>query len=265
MTTLEGIQVENFAHPDEIKALQKLKDVKLVKKALDWLADKENQFKLKTTILGKCVSVAPGDMPELYGIVEAVCETLDYKPLPRIYTYHSPKFDIGIYAGNPALLIIPDFLLGEFDEQMLKFQIGRAITALKADTCQMIMLAEVVLGASCFIPIPVVGEMAFELIAEWMRKNGLTQDRGGLLACQDMNVAAKVLMRMAGMPLKFLDSSCIVEYLQIYQDKPVLSVMGQLQQTITRIECWNNDRIVNLYKWYISGEYDDLIEEYEEF
>ena len=263
MTTLEGIRVETFAHPEERKALQALEDAKLVKKALDWLADKKNQIKLKTAILGKCVSVAPGDMPELYKIVKEVCETLDYDPLPRIYTYHSPEFGIGIYAGDQAILIIPDFLLGEFDEQMLKFQIGRAVTALKADTCQMYMLARAVLGASLFIPIPGVRDITVAMIAEWMRKNGLTQDRGGLLACQDMDVAARVLMRMAGMPLKFLDSSCIVEYLKIYQDKPVLSAVGQLQQTIRREECWNNDRIVNLYKWYISGEYDDLIEEYE--
>ena len=261
MTELKGIQVGDFAHPEETAALQALNKVKILKTALDWLANQNNRYALKTQILGNCVRVTAADMPELYQIVSDVCRILDYSPVPRIYICHSPRFEIGFYAGTPAVLIVPDFLVNEFDDEMMRFQAGRAITALKADTCQLKMLVNAL--SMPVLSIPGIGEAAFALIADWSRKAGLTEDRGGLLACQDLYVSEKALMRTAGMPLKYLDSSCIIEYIGACQNKPVIAAASQYAKTIVRTESWTNDRIINLYQWYASGEYDDILEEYE--
>lgn len=243
--------------------MQALNKARIVKKALDWIANQTNLYTMRTQVLGNCVGIMERDNPRLYGLLSEVCQTLDYAPVPRIFSYHSSLFRIGVYAGTPALLVIPDLMIREFDDDMLRFCIGRAITTLKADTCQLKMLANAVLLGSGMVSVPGLNEAMVILIADWCRKAGLTEDRGGLLACQDIYVAEKTLMRMTGMPLKFLDSPRIVDYIEACQEKAMLATVSQYIRTVGRTECWNNDRIVSLYQWYRSGQYHDIMEEHE--
>jgi len=203
------------------------------------------------------------DNPALYCVLSEVCQVLDYAPVPSPYCTHSTAFQIGIYPGKPDMLVIPDFVLNEFDEGMLRFQLGRAISALKADTCQLRMLAQVLLSGTRNLPIPGINTAMVLMIADWSRKAGLSEDRAGLLACQDIYTAERALMRMAGMPVKYLDSTRVVEYIKACQEKPMLASAMQYMMTVSRQETWMNDRILNLYQWHYSGEYHDIIEEYE--
>ena len=94
MVELKGITVESFAHPEEKKALDALKKVKFMDKALNWIADKETQIILKTDILGNYIGIMPKDTPKLYGMVKEVCEILDFHPVPQLYTHRSVEFSI---------------------------------------------------------------------------------------------------------------------------------------------------------------------------
>lgn len=261
LNTLRGIRVESFAHPKERAALAALGKAGWLKRLLDWAVDQKNLYTLKTQVLGNCVGITKRDMPELYQLVEEVCMTLDYQPVPRLFICHSQDFEIGVSAGSPALLVFPDFVMNEFEPDMMRFQVGRAITALKADTCQLKMLAAAVHGVTWMIPG--IGDAAAALLADWSRKADLTEDRGGLLACQDIRTARRVLMWTAGMPYQYLDVSRIVPYIRICQEELNLVTASRYMQTINRMKSWNNDRIIELDQWYQSGEYDDLIEEYE--
>ena len=261
MNVLKGIRVESFAHPEEKAALAVLNKAKWLKQALNWMAEQQNRYLLKTQVLGNCIGITKEDMPEIYQLVREVCEILDYPFIPRLYIYHNPNFQVGICPGTPALMVFPDFAVNEFDHGMMRFQIGRVVTALKSDTCQLKMLVAIL--RSFVDVIPGIGDAAVALLADWSRKADFTEDRGGLLACQDIEAAERTLMRMAGMPLKYLNPSCIISYIRVCQEKPKLASASQYVQTIVRTEGWNNDRIVALYQWYCSGQYDDLIEEYE--
>ncbi len=263
MTILKGIQVKEFAHSEDTAATEALRKAGVIKKILDGFTDKGNRMILKSDVLGNYIGITEKDMPKLYGLLHDVCQTLDYSPFPRIFIYHSPSFEISIYAGETPLLIIPDFIVDDFDDDMLRFSIGRAVTALKSDACQIRMLAGAMLTGMNIAAIPGLKELASPIIADWFRKAGLTEDRGGLLACQNEEAALRVLMRMAGMPMRYLHSGITVDYLRAYQNHPLLSKMSQYINTINRIEHWNNHRIACLHQWYTSGQYDDLIEEYE--
>lgn len=261
MIELKGITVESFAHPEEKKALEGLKKVKFLEKALNWIADKETKIVLKTEVLGNCLGVMPKDTPKLYGMVEEVCKILDFHPVPQLFIYRSVEFKIKIYAADHPVLMIPDFILRDFDDEMLRFEIGCAITALKAKTDQLKMLSMTtnLLTAS----IPVVGEVLIPVLANWSRKAAFTEDRGGLLACQSYHAAMRTLMRIAGLPIEYINTDYINEYVRQYQPQMDLAGASQYAQTLIRMDAWNNDRIVELYKWYHSGAYDDIIEDYE--
>lgn len=261
MIDLTGISVEEFAHPEEKTALAVLKKVKPVEKLLNWIASEETRVLLRTQILGNYFGITETDYSSLYNLVREVCQVLDYEQVPRLYMYRSTDFDIKVFAGKEPLLVFPDFIIHDYDEEMLRFEVGCAITALKSKTNQLKMAAMAV--GSITSMLPMVGEAVIPVLANWSRKATFTEDRGGLLACQDIDVAIRTLMRVAGLPKKNIDTSRVHEYVKTYTYSGTLADMSQYMQTIVRMKPWNNDRIVELYKWYHSGHYDDILEEYE--
>lgn len=261
MVELSGLQVETFMHPDERVAWDTLMKASWLKKLLDWMGSYQAKLELKSNLLGNTFGVSQADMPGLYHTVALVCRVLDYPQLPQIYVYRSSALDIKIYYGDTPILIYPDFMLNDYDNDMICFETGRAITMLKSDNAQL----RVALWAA--IPlvnsIPMVGTVALPVLASWLRKADLTEDRGGLLACQELGIAEKVLMRRCGLPTRYMDASVLPEYLKTCKTSSGLSGISQAAQTLYRAAAWNNDRVTELYKWYSSGAYDDLMEEFE--
>lgn len=261
MQTLTGLNVESFQHPAEKKALDSINKAKWFKKLLDWVAEKETQFALKVNALGSCIMVTPESMPKLYQIMDEVKQTLDYDVEIRIFTHRSFGFDIEVYAGNPSMIIVPDFIINDFDDDMIRFEFGRAVTTLKADTVQLtiaLYALRVVVGN-----IPAVGEIMTAGLADWARKATLTQDRGGLLACQDKEAAYRALFRRCGLPMRYMDAQIIPKYAKSYQLGEKIVNAAQYAKTITKTSPWNNDRLLEMLNWIQSGGYDDIIEEYE--
>lgn len=258
---LSGLSVEEFAHPEEKAALEGLKKVKPLERLLNWVADANTQVALRTEILGNYFEVTRESMPRLYDLAGEVCRVLDYDCMPRIYMYRNEGLGIKAFAGEIPLLVFPDFVIREFDEEMLRFQLGRAVTSLKASTDQLKMAAMAIGAASNLVPF--AGELVVSALAGWSRKAALTEDRGGLLACQDIDTAMKVLLRTAGIPIEYLEVSRLTQYIKAYEPVSRLSGAFQYLNTLVRLEPWNNDRILELYHWYRSGEYDDILDEYE--
>lgn len=261
MLELTGLQVEAFIHPDERAAWNALMKASWLKKLLDWLGSYQAKLELKTDLLGNAFGVSREDTPELYGLIETACRVLDYPRIPHVYVRRSSSQDICVYYGDAPLLIYPDFILNDYDSGMLLFETGRAVTMLKSDNAQLrtaLWAAASVLGS-----IPVAGAAALPVLAGWLRKADLTEDRGGLLACQDMDTAARTLMRRCGLPTRFMSPAVLPEYLRTCRALSGLSGVSQAAQTLCRTSAWNNDRVAELYKWYASGAYDDLREEFE--
>ena len=261
MIELTGLQVKDFIHPEESVAWNALMKATWLKRLLDWLGSYQARLELKTNLLGNTFGVTREDMPELYCMIREVCDVLDYRQPIQVYVYRSSDLDIKIYYGDTPVLIYPDFILNDYDRDMIRFETGRAVTMLKSDNAQL----RVALWAA--IPlvsgIPAVGEVAVPVLASWLRKADYTEDRGGLLACQNMGIAAKTLMRRCGLPTRYIDVSVLPAYLRTCKAASGLSGVSQAAQTLYRAAAWNNDRVTELYKWYSSGMYDDLVEAFE--
>lgn len=261
MIELKGLQVEEFTHPQDKAAWAVISKAPWLMNLMDWLMTREAQYEMRTDYLGNTVEVTSGMLPGLFQMTKEVCRVLDYEPVPRVFTRRSSFLGGFVNAGENPILVIPDFLLNTFDEGMLRFQIGRMITMLKTKNAPIRTSVSWILGQTDKIPI--AGSIVKPVLADWVRKSRYTEDRGALLACQDENVAMKTLFRFAGLPLKYIDPSVFPEYIAEYQKAKGLSSLSQSAMTAFRTEAWPNDRIVELYKWYSSGAFYDLLEEYE--
>ena len=257
---LAGLRVEQFAHPDDQAAMRSLKKIKAVDKAAAYLEDLGDNLYFRMSMLGKCVRVMPENDPRVYRILQNVCSILDYDTVPEIYSLRSYALDIQPSGVKKPILLVPDFVLNNYDDSLLYFNFGRAITRLKSGSLKFYVAAQTLIiatGSVDWISEPV--KLGF---ANWMRKSELTADRGGLLACQNIKSAMAFLMNKAGLPLSEAKKVFYTDYLEAYKIDSQLAAVGKSLQTLTNCTGWANDRIKELFVWYASGRYVDLLEEF---
>lgn len=258
MTILKGLDPNDFIHPHEKACLNTLRGAG-VNTVVEKLASVSNRLTLEVKLMGQYLRVSEKDMPELYTMLREVCSVLDYPAVPDIFTCRSEKFQWQIVIRETPAIILTDFVLNDFDEGMLRFHLGCAVTALKARTCHLRMAID--FARPLLLAIPIAGPASYPLLSGWARAAVLSEDRGGLLACQDVNAAYRCLMRMIGIPRKDIDVSTLPDYLAAYAPDSAISGMTQGVQTMVSDRPWNNDRLLELYKWVQSGQYDDLLDQ----
>lgn len=258
---LVGLRVEQFAHPDDIAAMRSLKKVKAVDKAATFLEDLGDNLYFRMSMLGSCVRVTPENDPRVYRILEDVCQILDYDTIPEIYSTRSYALDIQPSGVAKPILLVPDFVLNNYEDGLLYFNFGRAVTRLKSGSLKFYIAARTLLIAASSVQL--ISEPMKLAFANWMRKSELTADRGGLLACQNMEKAMVFLMNKAGMPLEEAKKVSYSDYLKTCKIDSQLAMVGKSIQTLSNCTGWANDRILELFVWYASGRYDDLLEQFQ--
>ena len=70
------------------------------------------------------------------------------------------------------------------------------------------------------------------------------------------------LMNKAGMPVQENRNVQITEYVESCKIDRQLVKFGKNIQTLTNCTGWANDRILELFNWNATGQYDELLERY---
>ena len=257
---LRGLSVNDFAHPEDLAAVNSLMKIQAIDKLMSSIEEKSNEIYIRMITLGNCVRITEQNDPKLFRIVKKVCEILDYEHTPEIYTYRSFGIDVEPSGVDKPVLIIPDFVVNNFDDNMLYFAIGRAVTRLKSGYLKFFIAAKIMLLATDSIPF--VSDAMKLALSNWLRKSELTADRGGMLACQNFQTAIRFLMCKAGMPLKETKTVKVHEYIEDCKFDGSLAKVGKTVQTLSNSTGWANDRISELFLWNAQGNYGDILDKY---
>lgn len=257
---LEGLNVEDFAHPDDLAAIRALRSMPAVDKLVSAVEDASSQLVVRMNTLGDCVRITKRSCPKIYGAVEDVCAILCCNRIPEIYIKRAFSTDVEPSGTDRPVIVIPNFVTENFDDSLLFFTIGRAVSRLKSGQLQFYVAADVLIYASDAIPF--VSDAVKLSMANWMRKSELTADRGGLLACQNFQTAMRFLMCKAGMPLRFTRDVKITDYIEACRTQSRLVDAGKSIKTLTNCKGWANDRIKEMFTWYAEGSYGDLMDKY---
>lgn len=101
-------------------------------------------------------------------------------------------------------------------------------------------------------------------LLNWYRISDFTADRVGLLACGDINVALRTMIKMSGVPKKYHNSLNIESFIKQANefDTMFAGVAGKMINYIsinTAFCPWLVARAAKLYEWYQSSDYAKLI------
>lgn len=269
-TQLIGLKSSDYEHPLDRKVLEMLKGKSLFHDAvngmLNWGFVKWELIALK----GGYFQITQESCKDLYDQIVDVQKTLDVLRLPELYT----KWDYAVNGyttgtKDDTLMVLHSGAVDLLTEQELRFVVGHEFGHIKSDHVLLHMMADMInSGASL---IPVVGNFVGAsnlLLMYWKRMSEFSADRAGLLACQDIDVALDCIIKMAGIPKKLFGTNARDGFMEQakkfsldlsdFSDKAIKTVT-----IATSTHPWTVMRAAELIKWYESGEYQKIMDNYE--
>ena len=253
---LRGLKVSDFIHPNELVAQQAALSNETVRKYLNTAAE------LCTNIVdpitqGTFVKINEDSEPMLIRIVREVCEILDVTPVPDVYLCHLMYVNISPYGSEVPYLVVPDYVLRYIDEDMLYYNVGNAITMLKADHVELATIAAYMPGGG-LIEIPKL------LFTKYLHCADSTSDRGGLLACQSFSAAVRNHFWELGIPpsksAKFLSDDKSAEiFVEKYLTEQafvlerfngIFTRAARFWQRMAYLEAPTNKMLREIFDWY---------------
>ena len=188
---LKGLQVAEFVHPQEAEKRHILETPK-VQKLIESVG--EMMLKAMETIKeGTYVRLDAKNEPRAVSILEDVCRILDFPHVPDLYVYHNDTLTVVPCGAQEAYIVTSDYVLRRYDDDMLYYAFGNAVTMLKAGHAELSSI-----GA--YMPGNLVTMAPKAMLAQFLHAADATSDRGGLLACQSFAAALRCHLYEMGLP-----------------------------------------------------------------
>lgn len=263
LINLQSTQYEHRFDREALEAVRKLPGFdSVVNFVLNWTMIKWHVVQL----CGSNFHVTKESCPELYNMVHESAETLDIDRLPEIYTQWS--YGINAYTTgykDNTILVLQSGSVDLMPDPELTFVIGHEMGHIKSGHVLYHMMVQyfaqiissTVLAGKFIVPIQLG-------LNYWYRMSEFTADRAGLLVCQDLEAALGAIMKMAGLPKRYFNTSD--PHVFAKQAKEFMTKYGDTTDKIIRnisilddTHPWTVMRAYELIKWVENGDYEKIL------
>lgn len=270
LVALPGLTAAMYEHPLDKQMLTTVKNTPglplLIKKLFEYGIERL----LEVRYTGSNVKVNSRNVPMADAALRDAVRVLAIPAVPDLYC--EPDYLVnGMTTGVTRPLIVTtsgavDYLTaGE-----LTSLVGHEVGHIKSEHVLYHMVATV---------FPVVGEILGSMtlgigglvsaglqmaLLNWVRASEFTADRAGLLACQDLDSAIRLLVKLAGLPRRSFEALDPQEFIaqarQFGQlDSDTLSRFFKFASVLNATHPWTVMRASELLKWVESGEYQRVL------
>ena len=258
-----------WEHPADRAALQALRSVpgvdEVIRKILALLGGERG---IRLLFQGNAVRVGPAQFPRLWHLHTEVCTTFDWPDVPELYVSQTPFFNAGAYGVDTPFIVIHSAALELLDDDelrvLLSHEMGHVMSGHALYRTIAAVLAIISLGALPMLASLVVLPVRLAFL-EWSRKSELSADRAGLLGAQDIVVAQRVDMKMAGggRGAGFAGQMNVDAFMQQAHEYAAsgegLDVVYKVLSTLALSHPMHTVRAAELQRWVASGEYDRIL------
>jgi len=143
--------------------------------------------------------------PELYDIVKNVADTLDVRPLPRLYTEWGYNIN-GYTTGykEDTLIVLNSGTVDLLSDDELRYVAGHEMGHVKSGHVLYHTMGNLFNQAISKIPLGETLTMPIYYgLKYWERMSEFTADRAGLLANQNIDATIGAIIKMSGLPMKY--------------------------------------------------------------
>lgn len=265
--TLTHLNPADVIHPLErsalISILQKIPGGESALKGIGELYGKW----VAVDYFGNGVVVKENNMPDLYNQLREVCKIVGVKNVPELATEWGYLISSYTVGGNKLRIVLSSGAIDLLTKDELSFLIGQEIGHIVSGHLPYHMLLELLYTPALEDPtLSVMAGIVKMPLLDWYRKSHYTADRVSLLCCQDIDVALRTMMKIAGLPKKYYEQSDPKAFLLQAREFVKLSNDGWTKGMMTNFMLrsaslpWMVDRAKMLMEWYESGGYQSIID-----
>lgn len=271
LIVIENLDSREYEHAFDGKALDALRKAKGFDTVLRLFNKHLIERLITVQYTGSNLKITNLNYPKIYRLLDHACEVLNLEQRPDLYL--QPHFGInGFTVGSERpIIVISSEAIDLLDELELIYVLGHEIGHIKSEhvlyhqlaeyfpiMAQVIGDATLGLGQTLSLPIQIA-------LFNWSRMSEFTADRAGLLACQDIEIAGRVMMKIAGMPTKYYNEMDFEVFLQQAKefeelDYDSLNKMTKLLLAMDQTHPWTVMRTAQLYRWLETEEYSAVLE-----
>jgi Zn-dependent protease with chaperone function len=267
--TFPEISAVSWEHPADRAALQALRAVpgvdEVIRRVLALLGGERG---VRLLFQGNAIRVGPSQFPRLWHLHTEVTTTFDWAEVPELYVTQTPFFNAGAYGIDKPFIVVHSAAIELLDDDELRVlvshELGHVLSGHALYRTIAAILALISLGA-----LPVLASLAVLPVRlaflEWSRKSELSADRAGLLGGQDIVVAQRLDMKMAGGGRgdAFAGQLNVDAFMQQAHEyagsSEGLDVVYKILSTLALTHPMHTVRAAELQRWVTSGEYDRIL------
>lgn len=259
------LNVADFQHPADKKSVDAVMAVPGLDKVLEFISQNSLERVYEFANNSSKLKVTPEMSPKIFGMLEEAVEMYGETYVPEIYLERMYAYFINLDGMTKPHLTLSTAWLEVVDDKMLWAVLSAEIAAIQAKHGTIEFIENVIKFTKGLLPFGV--DTALEIaINDWKRNRIYTVDRAILLGSEDFGIAAKHIL-FGDAPDSVIDSIDLTKpgntyYQQATEFLKRSGVAGGIQkfETFLSGSQWMASRYIELYNWYFSGEYHEVLE-----
>ncbi len=197
---LTQIAPRAWEHPADRAALAALRRIPMFDEVLRTLFGVFGEKSVRLAFQANAVRVSPRQFGRVHGLYQEVAHTLDAPMAYDVFVSQTPMVNAGAYGMERPFIILNSGTIELLDDGELSFVLAHELGHIMSDhvlyrTMTVLLLR---LSAMGFPVVEVAARALLVALLEWYRKSELSSDRAGLIALQDLEIAMRAMLKMAG-------------------------------------------------------------------
>lgn len=265
---IRELTIKDYEHPLETQALARLKKTRGINKVISKFHEHSFEHRIRIQYMASSLAVHQRSFPDLTYLRDKACEILQVTWSPDLYIQDVESLTaVSIGVEEPAI-ILSSQLVEKLTPEELLFVIGREVAHIKSEHIlyqEIGMIFPEIIEAFSAVTLGLSSVLSTGLryaLFTWRQTAEYTADRGGLVACQNIETVKWMMAKWAGLPQRSWSTFPIEEFVlqAVNYAEPTQNALDKVIGFFLGDSNWSVVRAKELFAWIETEEYHKLFQ-----
>ncbi len=261
-TLLSRLVNEDFIHPTDKASIEAINKIPGFEALTKFIYKNGIEIFYNVKLKGSSLKLSEKNCPRVVNTFKEAASILNMDDIPDIYLERGYQFKNQIIGYEKPIVLLHTNCVDYLDDDQLSFIAGRCLGGIRLGHNKLELFCDVIDQFGRIIPKEIMAVVLMPLL-QWQRKSDFSQDRAGLLTCQNINIAVEVMMLESGIPYgeeKNIDVADFISQAIDFHSKKFIEQAGKTIITLSNEHAWIIDRVAELFTWNEMGNLDRILE-----